>query len=99
MQKLLELFNQIGLDKYYIDKYSGIYDILENPEEKEMFITEKTIQIEHGLKAYSVNEIKAIMEAQIDRIDGIVNADPDKHAKAVDTLDKYSEKVADELIS
>jgi len=99
MQKLLDLFTQIGLGQYYIDKYLGLRDILEKPEEKEMFVGEKIVQIEEGLKVYSVDEMREIMEAQIDRLDGIVNADSTKHAKAVATLDKYFDKAASAILS
>lgn len=97
MQKIFELFKKIGLEKKYVDKYSGLYDILDTAEEKEAFIDEKSNQIEQNLKVYSPVEVKEIMEAQIDRLDAMFNADVEKHAKALAVLEKYVDKTIDQL--
>lgn len=99
MQKLLELFAKINMGQYYIDKYSGLYDILDKPEERERFVNEKITQLKQGLKFYSLENAREIMEAHIDRIDGIVNVDSVKHARAMAILDKYLDKAADALLS
>ncbi len=97
MQKIFELFKKIGLGQKYIDKYSGLYDILDTTEEKEAFINEKCDQIEQGLKIYSPAEIKEVMEAQIDRLDGMFNVDVEKHAKAMAVLEKFTDKTIAQL--
>lgn len=97
MEKLIELFDKIGLSQEYIKQYHVMREALDNEREKDVFVADKIEQIESSLKYLSSNEVREIMEAQMDRVVSIINPDAEKHKKALDTIEKYSFKLIEKL--